>query len=299
VPLRQPQMPGDAARLEEVGAALRAAWPGLEIEVEVVPATASTNSDLLERLRRGDTTPRLRVAERQTAGRGRHGRTWRAEAGASLTFSLALPLVRADWSGLSLAVGTALAEALDAAEPPRIGLKWPNDLWVLDAPGRGRKLGGVLIESVATQAPRIAVIGVGLNVRPFASDGESAAATKADGRHAAQEVLQAAPEAAVATLAELDPSLDPSRALLRVAPALACAVLRFDREGFAAFHAAYARRDGLAGLAVRTTHPQAEAGMALGVSPAGALIVRTADGARVEVTSGEVSVRPAAGALLR
>ena len=136
-------------------------------------------------------------------------------------------------------------------------------------------------------------------MRPFASDGESAAATRADGRHAAPEARQAAPEAALATLAELDPSLDASRALLRVAPALARAVQRFDREGFAAFHAAYARRDGLAGHAVRTTHPQAEAGIALGVSPAGALVVRTADGARVEVTSGEVSVRPAAGALLR
>jgi len=277
VSLRQPQVPGDAARLE----ALSRECPGLEIEA--VRTTASTSSDLLERLRRGDTTPRLRVASHQTAGRGRHGRTWRAEPGASLTFSVALPIARSDWSGLSLAIGSALADALDAAEPPRIGLKWPNDLWILDAPGRGRKLGGILIESVVTPAPRVAVIGVGLNMRAFASDGATDAPHEAD----------------LACLAELDPSLDAMSALARVAPAMVRAVERFDAEGFAAFHAAYARRDGLAGHAVRTTHPQAEAGIALGVTRAGALVVRTVDGARVEVTSGDVSVRPASTALLR
>ena len=318
MPLRQPQVPGDAARLEEVSVAapkpapsvgpapapvappapakpreplaawhdtalrefLAAQWPRLELEV--VASTGSTNTDLLERLRLGDTRPRLRVAERQTAGRGRHGRMWRSEAGASLTFSLALPLERNDWSGLSLAVGTALADALDAAHPPRIGLKWPNDLWVLDAPGRGRKLGGVLIETVAPPVLRVAVIGVGLNVRPSASVAGDAGA-----------------EGGLATLAELDPSLDPPAAFARVAPALLRAVRRFDAEGFAAFHAAYGRRDGLAGHPVRTTHPQAPAGIAVGVMPHGALVVRTAEGARVEVTSGEVTVRPSAGTLLR
>ena len=58
---------------------------------------------------------------------------WHGAAGASLTCSLAWPFARADLSGLSLAVGVALADAL---EPPpgagRIGLKWPNDLWLLD-----------------------------------------------------------------------------------------------------------------------------------------------------------------------
>ena len=289
MPLRQPQVPGDAARLEEVSAAhaaALAAWRDAlqavcpDLAVEVVALTASTNTDLLEGLRRGDTEPRLRVAEHQTGGRGRHGRGWRAERGASLTFSLALPLARSDWSGLSLAVGVALADALDAAEPPRVGLKWPNDLWVLDAPGQGRKLGGVLIESVATSAkPRMVVIGVGVNLRPLAA---------AD-----------AQDAALASLDELEPSVDATAALARVAPALVRAVQRFDAQGFAAFHAAYARRDGLAGHAVRTTHPQAAAGVALGVSPSGALVVRTVDGARVEVTSGDVSVRPAAAALLR
>ena len=86
------------------------------------------------------------MAEQQTAGRGRQGKAWWSEAGASLTFSLGLPLAPGDWSGLSLAVGLALADALDplpgaglaspAGPPPRLGLKWPNDLILLDDGGR-------------------------------------------------------------------------------------------------------------------------------------------------------------------
>src|SRR5436305_15350183 len=92
--------------------------------------------------RAADLQPCLLVAEHQTHGHGRNGRVWQAAPGASLTFSLALPLAPKDWSGLSLAVGVALAQALDppqagaaASDAPRIGVKWPNDLWLPDGPG--------------------------------------------------------------------------------------------------------------------------------------------------------------------
>jgi BirA family transcriptional regulator, biotin operon repressor / biotin---[acetyl-CoA-carboxylase] ligase len=151
--------------------------PGLSIEI--VRSTMSTNTALLERARTApdapidstdtlvrrsvesaafgrrsiDLQPCLLVAEHQSAGRGRQGRAWQSAPGASLTFSLALPLALSDWSGLSLAVGVALAEALDPVDPgpggSHIGLKWPNDLWLVDAAGggagAGRKLGGILI----------------------------------------------------------------------------------------------------------------------------------------------------------
>jgi BirA family biotin operon repressor/biotin-[acetyl-CoA-carboxylase] ligase len=115
--------------------ALEPLLPGLT--VEVVARIGSTNTELLARARQAPTDglkPALLVAEQQTAGRGRQGKAWQSTAGrlgASLTFSLALPLAPADWSGLSLAVGLALADALDPAtpgQPPRLGLKWPNDL---------------------------------------------------------------------------------------------------------------------------------------------------------------------------
>src|SRR5437868_2888314 len=186
--------------------------PGLS--VEVVARISSTNTALLERAcivqpasddsdaaqvrrsvesaafgrRAADLQPCLLVAEHQTHGRGRQGRVWQAAPGASLTFSLALPLSPKDWSGLSLAVGVALADALDppaaadAADPAdasdnvvrpagqRIGVKWPNDLWLLDDKGGGRKLGGILIETVAAGTRRLAVIGVGLNVLPMSTN---------------------------------------------------------------------------------------------------------------------------------
>ena len=242
------------------------------LAVEVVADTRSTNSDLLERLRSGPFTPCLRVAERQTEGRGRHGRRWRAEPGASLTFSLALPIARADWSGLSLAIGVALADALEpAAAASRIGLKWPNDLWLLDAPGRGRKLGGVLIETVPLGRWRVAVIGVGLNVRPLA----------------------AAPDVAsgYACMQELGAESTAPALLARIAAPLVAAVQAFEGAGFAPFRARYAARDLLLGQPVRTTQPNLPEGSAAGVDDDGALVVRRPDGTLARVASGEVSVR--------
>jgi len=250
------------------------------IRVEAVAETGSTNTDLRERVREaglaGAATfaPRLRVAESQHAGRGRHGRTWRAERGASLTFSLALEMAAADWSGLSLAIGAALADALDPGTVPRIRLKWPNDLWLLDADGAGRKLGGVLIETVPFGSGHVAVIGVGLNLHRLAD--------------------AAGFSAGCASLDELDEAVSAPAVLERVAPALAAALRVFSRGGFAAFHARFARRDLLAGRHVSTTQRDAPTGIAEGVGASGSLRLRLPDGAVREVSSGEVSVRLAA-----
>ena len=80
-----------------------------DFTVEVLPQVDSTNSELMRRVHAGHCEPTLLVAEQQTAGRGRLGRDWHSAAGDSLTFSLVVPLAPADWSGLSLAVGVALA----------------------------------------------------------------------------------------------------------------------------------------------------------------------------------------------
>jgi BirA family biotin operon repressor/biotin-[acetyl-CoA-carboxylase] ligase len=275
-----------------------------DISIEVLPRTSSTNSVLLERgravpPRRGqsgetdgdvqvrrsvesaafgrravDLHPCLLVAEQQTSGRGRQGREWQSAAGASLTFSLALPIARADWSGLSLAVGVALCEALEPtpSAPPRIGLKWPNDLWLMDS-DHGRKLGGVLIESIAAGGgPRRAVIGIGLNVLPFAAGAASTG---------------------FASLQELDAAVTAPAVLASVARPLVLALQQFERDGFAAFAARFAARDILDGRAVTTTLKELPEGTARGVAPDGALQVQGADGAISCIASGEVSVRPA------
>ena len=277
--VRRQELPRHAARTQAqaliVVAAAAMVWPADAIRqavspvlpgfaVEVLCEVASTNSELMQRVRGGRTVPTLLVAEQQTAGRGRLGRDWHSASGDSLTFSLGLPLAPADWSGLSLAVGVSLAESLH----PQVQLKWPNDLWLDD-----RKLGGILIETASTgqttDAPRHAVIGIGINIAPRAATG-----------------LATAP----ACLQELLPGIDPALALLRIAAALVLAVKVFERDGFARFQARFQARDALRER--RIVLSDGSAGTAHGVAENGALLVHTAGG-MIAVTSSEVSVRPA------
>ncbi len=142
-------------------------------DVDVLPECGSTNGVLLEEAQLGAPSGTVVVAEHQTAGRGRMNRPWLSEPGASLTFSLLWRFPPGTWpSGLSLAVGVALAEALEDLQVAGIGLKWPNDLQ-----RDGRKLAGTLVEMVPGRTDA-AVIGIGLNLRlPVAMDDELRAAS--------------------------------------------------------------------------------------------------------------------------
>lgn len=227
--------------------------------VEVLPEIDSTNSELMRRARAGRTEPTLLVAEQQTAGRGRLGRPWQSAAGDSLTFSLGMPLAPQDWSGLSLAVGLAVAESLD----DRIGLKWPNDLWWQE-----RKLGGILIEAATVGGHSQVVVGIGINIRPRPADGLST------------------PPAA---LNELWPEASAGAALLRLMPGLVRMLQAFERSGFGPLHRRFEARDVLRGREVATS--DGRPGQALGVSAGGALRLLQA-GRECLIDSSEVSVRP-------
>lgn len=134
-----------------------------------LPSTASTNQLALAETSAdlqalgADVYPRLIVADQQTAGRGRQGRSWHSDAG-TLTFSFVdslehLRLADSAVPMVALAAGMAVADAVESFVPPyQVRLKWPNDLYV-----GGGKIGGVLVES-ATTAPRRLVIGIGINV---------------------------------------------------------------------------------------------------------------------------------------
>jgi BirA family biotin operon repressor/biotin-[acetyl-CoA-carboxylase] ligase len=169
---------------EALWEALAPSLPGFT--VEVLPEIDSSNTELMRRFRGSPTVeprpePLLLVAEQQTAGRGRLGRQWQSRRGDSLTFSLGLPLAPADWSGLSLVAGISVADSLEplSASPggkPRIGLKWPNDLW-LSTPQGERKLAGILVETASWEGLRYVVIGIGINIRAVALDAAQAPAT--------------------------------------------------------------------------------------------------------------------------
>jgi BirA family biotin operon repressor/biotin-[acetyl-CoA-carboxylase] ligase len=278
---------------EAIWEAVEPVLPGFT--VEVLPNIDSTNSELMRRFKGGlgmapQLEPVLLVAEQQSAGRGRLGRSWQSRRGDSLTFSLGLPLAPADWSGLSLAVGISVAESLEPpqagqarhAGQPRIGLKWPNDLW-LSTPQGERKLGGILVETASWDGLRYVVIGVGINIRPVPlADLTPASSTSP------------AP-VAPGGLQSLDAGLDAAGALERIVPALVQALQAFGQFGFEPFQARFAARDVLAGRVVQLTG--GTQGTAHGVADNGALRVLTASG-MVEVTSSEVSVRPLASGKL-
>ncbi|MCB1975308.1 MAG: biotin--[acetyl-CoA-carboxylase] ligase [Burkholderiaceae bacterium] len=273
--------------LEAVWEAVAPLLPGFT--AELLPSVDSTNTELMRRARAGRCDPVLLVAEQQTAGRGRQGRAWHSQAGDSLTFSLGLPLAPADWSGLSLAVGVSVAESLQPTLPPpgsalpRIGLKWPNDLWLGGVRG-DRKLGGILVETASFVAPqsapgapaapgRYVVVGVGLNVR--AHDGAGMSLPPGG-------------------LQEVDAQLDAPTALLRIVAPLVGMLQSFAAYGFAPMQPRFALRDVLQGRSVQLS--DGRSGTAHGVGEDGALLVHTAGG-MLPVTSSEISVRPVAATM--
>ncbi len=246
-----------------------AALSGLEIAWSL----DSTNAELLRREAPAQGVAVL-LAERQTAGRGRRGRAWASPLAANLYLSLSRRYGGglARLGGLSLAAGTAVAEALQALGTGAVRVKWPNDI-VVD----GRKLGGLLVEGSGEPAGAArAVVGLGLNVRMPAAQ---AAAIDQPWTDLAAVLETPPPRSALA-----------ARLLDHLLPALAL----FDREGLAPFLPRYAALDALRGraVAVHGGDGSTHAGIALGVAEDGALRVDV-EGAERRFHSGEVSVRAA------
>ena len=243
---------------------------GEQVDVEVVAETGSTNADLMARLNDLQ-TPLLRLAEHQTAGRGRAGRTWHSVPGGVLTFSLAwhFPQSAQELLGLPLAVGVALAETLITLGVP-VQLKWPNDILK-----EQKKLAGILIETSSHAfSGSWAVIGIGLNLTvPDALE---------------LEIGQAVADAP--WLAQMDRNL----LVARLLNALAKAMDEFVQYGFAAFSERWNRLHAYTGQAVivldrgQVLHD----GLALGVDNTGCLVLQTPQG-QVTVVAGDVSLRPA------
>lgn len=117
--------------------------------------------DVAHRVGSGAPSGTLVLADEQTAGRGRQGRRWASAPGAGIWLTLIeRPADARALDVLSLRCGLYAAEALDAVAGGRIGVKWPNDLYV-----GGRKLAGILIETRwRGAAPDWVAVGMGLNV---------------------------------------------------------------------------------------------------------------------------------------
>lgn len=234
----------------------------------------STNSRLLAAAPPPHGQADVMLAEVQRAGRGRRGRPWLAPFGASLALSLAWSFRDAAAASptLSLCVGVAVARALARAGARGVGLKWPNDVWLVD-----RKVGGILIELRAeASGPAHVVIGVGVNVA------------------LAPELKSRMDEAGLKAAAVADAcALPPSRNFIAgaIIGELLSMLADFERDGFAPFHAAWTALDVLRDRPARVLVGESSVtGTARGANVRGALLLER-DGRLEEFVSGEVSLR--------
>jgi len=135
----------------------------LAFELRAYALVASTQDLVTEAARAGAQEGLVVFADEQSAGRGRAGRSWTAPAGSALMFSILLRPAGsvADRASLSLIGGLAVVEGLGLVGGPMAHLKWPNDCLC-----RGRKLAGVLAESVTGRdGDQVVVLGIGCNVQ--------------------------------------------------------------------------------------------------------------------------------------
>ena len=238
-------------------------------DIDLLPSCDSTNAVLLARAEAGAPSGTVVIAEEQTAGRGRRGRSWFSSPGDSLTFSLLWRFAAGTApAGLSLAAGVAVARALQKVGAGDTALKWPNDILK-----EGRKLGGILVELVPG-APHAAVIGIGINLQlPPGMPDEVRAASAAIG------AIDAADSDALyaAMLGELLATLE-----------------SFGSGGFAALRAEWLARHAFQDVpvSIASDFGPPVLGICRGVDGDGALLLDV-DGRRERILSGEVSLRRA------
>jgi BirA family transcriptional regulator, biotin operon repressor / biotin---[acetyl-CoA-carboxylase] ligase len=243
--------------------------------LNVAWSVSSSNTILFERSNPPNGTCEVFLAEYQTAGRGRRGRTWVAPPGGAICLSLSWTFreVPADLGALSLVIGVCTLRALASLGIEGARLKWPNDLLIDD-----RKLGGILIELRAESAgPACVVIGVGVNVSLGAP------------------LLKSLAEAGVAAtdLASAGVSRPVSRN--EMAAGLVTnyvrGLLEFEKEGLKPFSEEWKQVDALRGRPVSVQGVEGTTkGLARGIDLHGALLVETPHGLK-KFISGDVSVR--------
>ena len=251
-----------------MNAAAIAALSRAKVAIKVVAQTGSTNADLLARASTL-AAPLLLVAEHQSAGRGRAGRSWLSSPEGSLTFSLAWRFDGGPQAllGLPLAVGVALADTLGALGQ-QVHLKWPNDV-LKD----GDKLAGILIETQSARGGGTwTVIGIGLNLlMPDTMEAQL-------GRSAAGMPWLA--------------RMDRDALMAALLDGLADCLREFAARGFAAFSARWNLRHAWQGETVVLLDGGVvlHEGRAAGVDDSGRLLLDTDEG-RITVMAGDVSLR--------
>lgn len=241
-------------------------------DVRILDSVVSTNTALMAAAMTGASDGTVFCAEHQQAGKGRRGRQWHAALGGSLTFSV---LWRFDsglqsMAGLSLAVGLAIARAVNRHSRFPARLKWPNDVLV-----GYRKLAGILVEVQGDlDGAAFAVVGIGLNV-------------------SLSDVQRDAVDQAVVDLAEMGVTVGRNQLLADCLKELQAVLTTFRQHGFAALRADWMALDAYADKSVALLLPDArrEHGVAAGVDATGAFLLRDRHATLNAFSGGEISLR--------
>ena len=239
---------------------------GLQVEL----CTRSTNDDV-RKLSAAREPWQVCVAEYQSHGRGRRGRTWQSPFGASLYFSM---LWRVDsglaaMEGLSLAVGLAVVKTLESLGANGLMLKWPNDVL-----GNGKKLAGVLLEISGdpTGACEV-VIGIGINLA------------------LSREQLRSIDQPAIDVQEIIGLSVSKNELASRLISTLVDMLGTFKNYGFVPFKERWLAHDAYSGQkVVLNVGANKVTGIAAGVGDNGALLLKTEEGIQ-SFSGGEISVR--------
>lgn len=241
-------------------------------DVKVLGRVESTNTYLMQAAQQQAPHMTCVAAQMQTAGKGRRGRTWVSQLGASLTFSLLwrFQVGAAALSGLSLAVGVAMMRALHDLGIQSASLKWPNDVLVGD-----QKLAGILIELQGDmEGESAAIIGIGINYQLPAE-------------------MQAAIDQAAIGISQLKQKpFTKSELLGHLLKHLADVLNTFESQGFASLREEWLSYHAYHQQAVRMLMPDGTTiqGTVRDVAADGVLMVETAAGLQ-RLSAGEISIR--------
>lgn len=258
---------------EEIAARLETAW--LARSFHWLEETDSTNRVAAELAGEGAPHGTTVVAEAQSAGRGRLGRSFFSPAGTNLYTSIVLrpTLTLPEAPTLILAAGLAVAEAVaeELGDPERVAIKWPNDVLV-----DGRKSAGILME-LSAEATRVdhCILGIGVNLNaeresfPEEFRARATSLRSATGRPVSRATF------AARLYGRLEDVLD-----LHARDGFAGLRPRFD-----ALFRMTGERVRVADLGGRTTE-----GVTIGISSDGALRLRTDDGAELRMLAGDVTI---------
>jgi len=239
--------------------------------IEYFDSIDSTNTEARRLATAGAIEGTVVIAETQTKGRGRLGRSWASPPLRNLYLSIVLrpPIAVAEAAQLTLVAGVAVAETVRTSAP-RAAIKWPNDVVVA-----GRKLAGILTEMEADDdRVRFVILGIGVNLNAAPED--------------FPEELR---DKATSLCAAAGRTIDRCAFADRLLSCLDDRYGLFLSKGFAALRPLWEACSSLTGRAVEIAGAgQRCAGIVTGIGEDGALILREATGRDVRVVAGDVTV---------